>query len=66
MIAAAVVMPASFYVGGQRWGTVGSRDGLCVMDPLIASMLYWRCVLQDRAVPRAYLAARWPAFSGRS
>src|SRR5204863_9966996 len=36
MVAAAVVMPTSFYVGGERWGTVGLAMAWVVMDPLIA------------------------------
>src|SRR5207244_6949214 len=42
MVAAAVVMPTSFYFSGQRWGTVGLAMAWVVMDPLIATILYWR------------------------
>ncbi len=64
MVAAAVVMPTSFYVGGERWGTVGLAMAWVVMDPLIAGMLYWRVFSKIALSPRAYLVALWPALSG--
>src|SRR5437762_11587681 len=64
MVAAAVVMPTSFYVSGQRWGTVGLAMAWVVMDPLIASLLYWRVFSKIALSPRAYLVALWPALSG--
>src|SRR6266513_591011 len=64
MVAAAVVMPTSFYFGGQRWGTVGLAMTWVVMDPLIAIILYWRVFSKLDLSPRAYLMALWPAVSG--
>ncbi|PYP41766.1 MAG: hypothetical protein DMD42_13130 [Gemmatimonadetes bacterium] len=64
MVAAAVVMPTSFYVSGQRWGTVGLAMAWVVMDPLIASLLYWRVFSKIALSPKAYLVALWPALSG--
>jgi len=64
MGAAAVVMPTSFYISGQRWGTVGLAMAWVVMDPLIASLLYWRVFSKIALSPRAYLMALWPALSG--
>src|SRR6266516_117691 len=48
-------MPTSFYISGHRWGTVGLAMAWVVMDPLIASLLYWR-VFSNIAL--------WPALSG--
>src|SRR6059036_3011709 len=42
LLAAAVVMPISFYVGGQRWGTVGLAIAWVLVDPLLAIPLYHR------------------------
>ena len=64
MVAAAVVMPTSFYFSGQRWGTVGLAMAWVVMDPLIASLLYWRVFSKIALSSRAYLVALWPAVSG--
>src|SRR5438093_4108383 len=38
MVAAAVVMPTSFYLCGQRWGTVGLAVAWVLVDPLFAFM----------------------------
>src|SRR5204863_353048 len=38
MVAAAVVMPTSFYFSGQRWGTVGLAMAWVLMDPLITTI----------------------------
>src|SRR5437899_2164050 len=64
MVAAAVVMPTSFFVSGQRWGTVGLAMAWVVMDPLIAILLYVRVFSKIALSPRAYLVALWPALSG--
>jgi len=64
MVAAAVVMPTSFYVCGQRWGTVGLAMAWVLMDPLFALALYWRTFSKIELSPRAYLRALWPALSG--
>ena len=64
MVAAAVVMPTSFYFSGQRWGTVGLAMAWVLMDPLITTILYWRVFSKIDLSPRAYLRALWPAVSG--
>ena len=64
MVAAAVVMPTSFYFSGQRWGTVGLAMAWVLMDPLITTILYWRVFSKIDLSPRAYLMALWPAVSG--
>jgi O-antigen/teichoic acid export membrane protein len=64
MVAAAVVMPTSFYLCGQRWGTVGLAMAWVLMDPLFAFALYWRTFSKIELSPRAYLRALWPALSG--
>ena len=64
MVAAAVVMPTSFYVCGARWGTVGLALAWVLVDPLFAFMLYWRTFSLIELSPRAYLGALWPALSG--
>ena len=64
MVAAAVVMPTSFYFSGQRWGTVGLAMAWVLVDPLFAFALYWRTFSKIELSPRAYLRALWPALSG--
>jgi O-antigen/teichoic acid export membrane protein len=64
MVAAAVVMPTSFYVGGTRWGTVGLAAAWLLVDPVIAFPLYRRVFSKIALSPKAYLAALWPALSG--
>jgi len=64
MVAAAVVMPTSFYFCGQRWGTVGLAMAWVLVDPLFAFMLYWRTFSKIELSPGAYLGALWPALSG--
>ncbi|HEY3194425.1 MAG TPA: lipopolysaccharide biosynthesis protein [Candidatus Dormibacteraeota bacterium] len=64
MVAAAVVMPTSFYFAAQRWGTVGLAMAWMLADPLLAFVLYRRVFRKIGLSPRAYLAALWPALSG--
>ena len=64
MVAAAVVMPTSFYLSGERWGTVGLAMAWVLVDPLFAFALYWRIFSKIELSPRAYLGALWPALSG--
>jgi len=64
MVAAAVVMPTSFYLFGQRWGTVGLAVAWMLVDPVFAFMLYWRTFSKIELSPRAYFRALWPALSG--
>ena len=64
MVAAAVVMPTSFYFAAQRWGTVGLAMAWMLVDPLLAFVLYRRVFRKIQLSPRAYLAALWPALSG--
>jgi len=64
MVAAAVVMPMSFYFSGQRWGTVGLAMAWVLVDPFFALALYWRIFSKIELSPRAYLGALWPALSG--
>src|SRR6266576_1979812 len=64
MVAAAVVMPTSFYLCGQRWGTVGLAVAWVLVDPIFAFMLYWRTFSKIALSPRAYFRALWPALSG--
>src|SRR6185437_5522019 len=64
MVAAAVVMPTSFYLCGQRWGTVGLAVAWVLVDPLFALALYWRTFAKIQLSLRAYLGALWPALSG--
>ena len=64
MVAAAVVMPTSFYVCGQRWGTVGLALAWVLVDPFIALRLYRRVFSKIELPVRAYFVALWPALSG--
>ena len=64
MVAAAVVMPTSFYFGGQHWGTVGLATAWVLADPLLAFPLYRRVFSKIELSLRAYLVALWPAVSG--
>ena len=64
MVAAAVVMPAGFYLCAQRWGTVGLAVAWMLVDPVFAFMLYWRTFSKIELSPRAYFRALWPALSG--
>jgi O-antigen/teichoic acid export membrane protein len=64
MVAAAVVMPTSFYFSGQRWGTVGIAMVWVLADPLFVCVLYWRVFCRIALSPKAYLLALWPALSG--
>jgi O-antigen/teichoic acid export membrane protein len=64
MVAAAVVMPPSFYISGQRWGTVGLAMAWMLVDPVLAFMLYWRVFSRIHLSPKAYFGALWPALSG--
>jgi PST family polysaccharide transporter len=63
-LANAVVMPASFYFGGQRWGTLGLAMAWVLMDPLYVFPSYWRVLSKLELSPKAYVAALWPALSG--
>ena len=64
MVAAALVMPTSFYFSGLRWGTVGLAVAWVLVDPPLAVLLYWRVFSKIELSPRAYLEALWPALSG--
>jgi len=63
-VAAAVVMPTSFYLGGQRWGTVGLAMAWVLVDPVVAFPLYRRVFSKIELPFRAYFGALWPALSG--
>ncbi len=63
MVAAAIVMPTSFYLGGQRWGTAGLAIAWVLADPLLAVPLYRRVFSKIELSLRAYLVALWPAAS---
>ena len=63
MVAAAVAMPASFYVAGQRWGAVGLAMAWILVDPLLAVPLYRRLLSRIELSLRAYCVALWPAVS---
>jgi len=64
MVAAAVLMPTSFYLSAHRWGMVGLAMAWVLMDPLIVVPSYWRVFSKIGLSPRAYLVALWPALSG--
>lgn len=64
MVAAAVIMPTSFYLSGERWGTVGLALAWVLVDPFFAFALYWRVFTKIELSPRAYLGALWPALTG--
>lgn len=64
MVAAAVLMPTSFYFSGQRWGTVGLAMAWVLVDPLIIFPSYWRVFSKIELSPKAYFVALWPALSG--
>lgn len=64
MMAAAVLMPLSFYFSGHRWGTVGLAMAWMLVDPLIMLPSYWRVFSKIELSPKAYIAALWPALSG--
>jgi PST family polysaccharide transporter len=62
-VAAAVVMPVSFYVGGQRWGTVGLAMAWVLADPVLTFPLYRRALSKIELPLKAYFMALWPALS---
>lgn len=64
MVAAAVLMPASFYFAAQRWGTVGVAMVWVLVDPFLTFVLYRRLFSKIQLFPTAYLRALWPALSG--
>jgi O-antigen/teichoic acid export membrane protein len=64
MVAAGVVMPASFYFAAERWGTVGLAMAWMLVDPFLALVLYRRVFSKIELSSRAYLLALWPALSG--
>lgn len=64
MAAAAIVMPVGFYLGAERWGTLGLALTWVVLDPLLLVVLYARVFTRIGLTVRSYLAALWPAFSG--
>jgi PST family polysaccharide transporter len=64
MVAAAVVMPICFYVGGLHWGTVGIAMAWLLLDPFFSFVLYRRVFSRIELSPGAYFAALWPALSG--
>src|SRR5207237_6449083 len=61
MAAAATVMPASFYVCGQRWGTIGLAAAWRFVDPVLGVPVYRRVVSRIAPSPQAYLVAHWAA-----
>ncbi len=63
MVVAAVVMPPCFYVGAQRWGTVGLAMAWVLAYPFIAFTLYWRVSHKIALSHKAYFVALWPALS---
>ena len=63
-IAAAIVMPVSFYVAGSRWGTVGLGLAWVLVYPFIAATLLWRVFRKIQLAPRDYLIALRPALTG--
>jgi PST family polysaccharide transporter len=63
-VASVLLMPASFYIGGSLWGTVGLAMVWVLVYPVIASMLYWRVFRKIEMSPRAYVVALWPGLSG--
>ena len=64
MVAAAVVMPIGFYIGGRHWGTIGIAMAWVLLDPLFSLVLYRRVFSRIELSPWAYLVALWPALSG--
>ena len=59
----AAVLPAGFYVLGNRWGTVGIALVWVLVFPILVLPAYRR-VLQTIELPsRQYLRALWPAVS---
>jgi len=64
MVAAAVVMPATFYICGQRLGTVGLAMAWVLVDPIFNLRLYRRVFSKIQLPVRAYVGALWPALSG--
>ncbi len=64
MVAAAVAMPTCFYLGGQRWGTVGLAMAWVLVDPLFEVILYRRVFSRIALPAKAYVLALWPALSG--
>lgn len=64
MAVAAIVMPIGFYIGAERWGTVGLAIAWVALDPILLLVLYRRVFSRIGLSTRSYLAALWPAFSG--
>jgi O-antigen/teichoic acid export membrane protein len=62
-ISCAIVMPASFYFSGIRWGTVGLAMVWILVYPLTTLALFWRVFRKIHLSPRAYFGALWPAVS---
>lgn len=64
MVAAAVVMPTTFYFCAQRWGTLGLALAWVLVDPIFNLRLYRRVFSKIQLSLRAYCSALWPALSG--
>ena len=60
----ALVLPASFYLMGVRWGTAGLAITWMTVYPALTLVIVYRRVAQRIALPtRDYLRALWPAAS---
>jgi O-antigen/teichoic acid export membrane protein len=63
MVVAAIIMPASFYVGAGHWGILGLAIVWILVDPFIAFPLYRRVFSRIDLSLGAYVGALWPALS---
>src|SRR6266704_2890623 len=59
----AVVLPAGFYVLGNRWGTVGIALVWVLVFPILVIPAYRRVLEAIDLSSREYVAALWPAAS---
>jgi PST family polysaccharide transporter len=61
-LAAAVIMPASFFVG-SRWGTNGIAAAWVVMYPVITIPVYWRMFRRIGMTASEYISSVLPAVN---
>jgi PST family polysaccharide transporter len=61
-LAAAVIMPASFFVG-SKWGTNGIAAAWVVMYPVITIPVYWRMFHRIGMTPSEYISIVLPAVN---
>jgi PST family polysaccharide transporter len=62
-LAALVLLPPAFWIGGRTWGVAGIATAWLVVYPFILAALYRRAFRTVSLDVRSYLRALWPALS---